>query len=150
LLLFFFSFSRWSSCHFQGCVDPDGFGLGYHRMSRRELDEPEHFARSTLAHAATAVSSEASGGGAAARPEDLSGAAQAGRQYKGLRGHQWWGFADATVGWTLAHCAAARDKVGLQNTPLQSSFPFLYFFASPGSLPCALRQRSAALFARCA
>ena len=31
--------------------------------------------------------------------------------YLGLRGQEWWGFADETCGWTLAHLAAARNKV---------------------------------------
>jgi hypothetical protein len=28
-----------------------------------------------------------------------------------LKGHQWWGYADETLGWTLAHMACRKDKV---------------------------------------
>ena len=101
-------------------------------MSRREMDEPAHFATSTLVHAAgesvrapdkgssnkgigTAIANyEEDDNNNQSKGEDsesISGAAQAGRQYKGLRGHQWWGYGDETLGWTLAHCAAGRDKV---------------------------------------
>lgn len=94
------------------------------------MDEPAHFATSTLVHAAgesvRAPDKGSSNKGIiiAKNEEDdknkqnkgdegesIFGAAQAGRQYKGLRGHQWWGYGDETLGWTLAHCAAGRDKV---------------------------------------
>ena len=32
------------------------------------------------------------------------------RGYVGLRGHEWWGYAQETLGWTLAHMAARKDK----------------------------------------
>jgi len=128
-------------------------------MSRREMDEPAHFASSTLVHAAggstatktksniklssinsgTPLNNDGAVAVVAGRDldenavtikekenkdcndddneeeegddESISGAARAGRQYKGLRGHQWWGYGDETLGWTLAHCAAGRDKV---------------------------------------
>ena len=33
------------------------------------------------------------------------------RGYVGLRGHEWWGYAQETLGWTLAHMAARKDKL---------------------------------------
>jgi hypothetical protein len=32
------------------------------------------------------------------------------KDYTGLRGHEWWGYAQETLGWTLAHMACAKDK----------------------------------------
>mmetsp|Transcript_47741 Transcript_47741/g.132519 ORF Transcript_47741/g.132519 Transcript_47741/m.132519 type:complete len:643 (-) Transcript_47741:513-2441(-) len=32
------------------------------------------------------------------------------RGYVGLRGHEWWGYAQETLGWTLAHMAARKNK----------------------------------------
>lgn len=50
------------------------------------------------------------------KKDEAAAAAAARNEYLGLRGHEWWGYADETLGWTLCHIAAAKNKVKRQIT----------------------------------
>ena len=76
-------------------------------MSRRESDELGS-GKGGACPEAESNGVDGPGGGSSVGTTEGAGERRA---YRGLRGHQWWGFADETLGWTLAHAAAARDKV---------------------------------------
>eukprot|EP00615_Pteridomonas_danica_P000392 CAMPEP_0114331500 /NCGR_PEP_ID=MMETSP0101-20121206/2444_1 /TAXON_ID=38822 ORGANISM="Pteridomonas danica, Strain PT" /NCGR_SAMPLE_ID=MMETSP0101 /ASSEMBLY_ACC=CAM_ASM_000211 /LENGTH=944 /DNA_ID=CAMNT_0001461835 /DNA_START=41 /DNA_END=2876 /DNA_ORIENTATION=- len=99
----------------QGCKDVDGFDLSYHRMSRPERGDPQYQFLLKQHRIKDEYATRGDDENDKDGDEDKDGDADednvdASRLNHGLRGHQWWGYADETLGWTLAHIAAARDK----------------------------------------